>query len=143
MEGRVVHEPLQAAVRVISVGAVVPELNVEIYRMVWAIHSWERVQRRGDVERVLGNSFCVSLLSRIFCKYLTYIVTVRIVIICLLRRWCLAPVCTFVVDSGKRIDLRVGCIIIGADSADVCAHEDGIRGGPSCFNKDVGTLTCA
>ena len=46
VEGRVVHEPLQAAVRVSSVGAVVPKLDVEIYRIggkVCGVLSCERV----------------------------------------------------------------------------------------------------
>ena len=70
VEGRVVHEPLQAAISVISVGAVESEIDVEIYRInVLVGHSCKRVQWRGHVERVLGISFCVSLLSRIFCEY--------------------------------------------------------------------------
>lgn len=69
VEGGVVHEPLQAAIRVSSVCAIVSKIDVEIYRMVRVGHSWERVQWRGHVERVLGNSFCVSLQSRIFCEY--------------------------------------------------------------------------
>lgn len=143
VEGRVVHEPLQAAIRVSSIGAVVSEIDVEIYRKVRVGHSWERVQWLGHVERVLGNSFCVSLLSRIFCEYQAHIVAAQIVIISLLRRRCLAPVCIFVVDSGKCIDLGMDRVVIGADGADVCAHEDGIRRRPICFNKDVSTLTCA
>ena len=143
VEGRIVHEPLQAAIRVISVGAVVSEFDVEIYRKIRVGHSCERVQWRGHVERVLGNYFCVSLLSRIFCDYKTHIVAVRIVIISLLRRRCLAPVCIFVVDSGKCIDLGMVQVVIGADGADVCAHEDGIRRRPICFNKDISTLACA
>ena len=143
VEGRVVHEPLQAAILVSSVGAVVSEIDVEIYRKVRVGHSWERVQWLGHVERVLGNSFCISLPSRIFCDYSTYIVAAQIVIISLLRRRCLAPVCIFVVDSGKCIDLRMGQDVIGAEDADVCAHEYGIRRRPICFNKDISTLTCA
>ena len=69
VEGRVVHEPLQAAIRVISVGAVVSELYVEIYRNVRVGHSCERVQWYRHGEIVLGVCFCVSLLSSIFFKY--------------------------------------------------------------------------
>ena len=69
VEGRVVHEPLQASILVMSVGAIVSEIDVEIYRKVRVGHSCERVQWRGHVERILGISFCVSLLSRIFCEY--------------------------------------------------------------------------
>ena len=68
VEGRVVHEPLQAAVLVSSVGAVVPELDVEIYRKVRGGYSCERVQWLGQVERVLGIPFSVSLLLRILCE---------------------------------------------------------------------------
>ena len=42
VEGRVVHEPLQAAIRVSRVGAVVSEIYMEIYRNVRFFHSWER-----------------------------------------------------------------------------------------------------
>lgn len=69
VESRVVHEPLQAAIRVISVGAVVSEIDLEIYRIVRVGHCWEIVQWHRHVERVLRNSFCVSLLSRMFERY--------------------------------------------------------------------------
>ena len=143
VEGGVVHEPLQAAIRVSRVGAVVSEIDMEIYRNVRCFHSWERVQWLGHGERVLRNSLCVSLLSRICCEYVTHIVAARIVIVSLRRRRCLAPICIFVVDSGKCIDLGMVQIVIGAEGADVCAHEDGIGRRPICFNKDISTLTCA
>ena len=51
----------------------------------------------------------------------------QIVIESLLCRRCLVPVCVLVVDSGNCIDLGMFQLVIGAEGADVCAHEDGIR----------------